>query len=487
MYTQLSVDQVKTDEIARKWFDALTHGNLEAAIDCLADDVEWINYTIVPGFNDIMPWIGTYYGIEQVVETFKIFTGLVEVKIEELLELVVEGENAAGVIHERSLVKATGLEFEIQFVQWLTIRNGKIVRWKSYTDPSSIIAAMKGSLHERLVKAVENDNFEATKDLLKQGADPNSRNPDNGLTVLMIAAGKANEKIVKILLDAGADVLTGDCRAGATALHKACQGGSVEVVRLLVEAGAFVDSVAPTTGHTPLMDALWFKFPDIANYLLEQRAGLNLSTHYGFSLKEHFEYELNVNTIGKDKLLRAEKMLKERQKSDEEKVQSQKLMAAITNNDIETAKHLIRLGTGIDERSPILNGFNDDHTPLLVATRDGHTEIVAELLKAGADVNAVEPTFGAVPLHKAVYNGHVDITKMLVKQPNIDIDFQGATNGYTPLHDAIWHGFTDCAQVLIEAEARLDLKGHDGKTPLDIAIETFGLEHTLVQLIQSKL
>jgi hypothetical protein len=28
-------------------------------------------------------------------------------------------------------------------VQWLTVRNREIVRWKSYTDPSSIISAMK--------------------------------------------------------------------------------------------------------------------------------------------------------------------------------------------------------------------------------------------------------------------------------------------------------------------------------------------------------
>ena len=487
MYTQLSVNQKKTNEIARKWFNAQTSGNFETAIDCLADDVEWINYTVVPGFNDIMPWIGTYYGIEKVVETFKIFTGLVEVKAEELLELVVEGENAVGVIHEQSLVKATGLEFDIQFIQWLTIRNGKIVKWKSYTDPSAIIAAMKGNLSERLVQAVENNDFDTVKTLIQQGADPNSRNKDNGLTVLMIAAGQSNADLVRVLLDANADVFSGDRRAGATALHKACQGGSVEVVRQLVEAGAFIDSVAPTTGHTPLMDALWFKFPDIANYLLAEGAGLNLSTHYGFSLKEHFEYELNVNTIGKDKLLQAETMLKERQKSDEEKVQSQKLMAAITNSDVETAKQLIRLGVNVDERYPILNGFNDEHTPLLVAARDGHLEIVSELLKAGADLNAVEPTFGAVPLHKAVYNGHADITQMLVKQPGIDIDFQGATNGYTPLHDAIWHGFEDCAQILIEAGARLDLKGHDGKTPLDITVDTFGSDHPLVNLIKSKL
>ena len=485
MYTQLSVDRDKTNEIARKWFNAQTSGNFETAINCLADDIEWINYTVVPGFNDIMPWIGTYYGIEKVVETFKIFTGLVEVKVEELLELAIDGENAVGVIHEQSLVKATGLEFDIQFVQWLTIRNGKIVRWKSYTDPSAIIAAMKGNLSERLIQAVENNDLGTVEILLQQGADPNSRNKDSGLTVLMIAAGQSNADIVRVLLDANADVFSGDRRAGATALHKACQGGSVEVVRQLVEAGAFVDSVAPTTGHTPLMDALWFKFPDIANYLLAEGAGLNLNTHYGFSLKEHFEYELNVNTIGKDKLLEAETMLKERQKSDEEKVQSQKLMAAISDSDIETAKQLIRLGVNVDERYPILNGFNDEHTPLLVAARDGHPEVVSELLKAGADVNAVEPTFGAVPLHKAVYNGHANITQMLVEQPGIDIDFQGATNGYTPLHDAIWHGYIDCAQILIAAGARLDLKGHDGKTPLDIAADTFGLDHALVKQIKS--
>ena len=482
-----SVNETKTYEIAKQWFSAMAQGNVEAALNCLADDVEWVNYTIVPGFNDIMPWIGTYHGVEQVLETFKIFTDLVDVKLEEVTKLVVQGENAAGFVHERSLVKATGLEFEIEFVQWLTIRNGKIVRWKSYTDPSSIIVALRGDLRKRLVEAVENEDLEATKSLLKQGADPNSRNPENGLTVLMMAAGQANAELVKILIDAGADLFAVDSGAGTSALHKACQGGSVEVVRLLVEAGAFVDWVAPTTGHTPLMDALWFKWPAIVEYLLEVGAGLKLSTHYGFSLMEHFEYELNVNTIGKDKLLQAEKMLKERQKSDEEKIQIQKLMAAVNSNDIATVKQLIQSDVDVDERYPMLNGFNDAHTPLLVAARDGHTEIVAELLKAGADVNAIEPTFGAVPLHKSVYNGHAEITKMLVEQPGIDINFQGATNGYTPLHDALWHGYSECAEILINAGARLDLKGHDGKTPLAIAIDTFGPEHAVVKLIQSKL
>lgn len=98
----------------------------------------------------------------------------------------------------------------------------------------------------------------------------------------MIAAGQANAEMVKTLLDAGADLFVVDSGAGASALHKACQGGSLEVVKLLVEAGAYVDWVAPTTGHTALMDALWFKYPDIVQYLLDH--GVETESEYSLWL-----------------------------------------------------------------------------------------------------------------------------------------------------------------------------------------------------------
>lgn len=337
----------------------------------------------------------------------------------------------------------------------------------------------------RLLQAVEADDLRAAEELIKQGTPVNVRD-SSGLTPLMIAAGHGNAGMVRLLLDGGADLFTVERRAGTSALHKACQGGSVEVVRLLVEAGAFVDWVAPTTGHTPLMDALWFKWPAVVEYLLERGAGLNLYTHYGFSLMQHFEYELNVNVIGKEKLHEAERMLERRKQSDREKTERQQLMAAVTTNDVEEVRRLLRAGAEVDERFPFLNGFNDYHTPLLVAARDGHREIVEELLSHGADVNAVEPTFGAVPLHKSVYNGHVEITRILVNHPGVDLNFQGATNGYTPLHDALWHGFAECARILIDAGARLDLKGHDGKTPEVIAAEVFGPADALVKHIAAK-
>jgi ankyrin repeat protein len=340
---------------------------------------------------------------------------------------------------------------------------------------------------EKMLLAIAANDIDAVGDLLKQGADPNIRDKSSGLTALIMASGYGNTAIVKLLLDAGADVFAVDSRGGASALHKAIQGGSSEIVKMLLDAGAFVDWAACTTGHTPLMDALWFKRPDIVQLLLNRGAGMNLGTHYGFTMQQHFEYELNVNTEGKDLLLKAEEMLNSRKKADHDAIEAQQLMLAVNDNDVDRARQLIAEGADIDTRYPYINGFNDAHTPLLVACRDGRTAIVAELLKAGANVNAVEPTFGAVPLHKAVYNGHAEITAMLVKQDEINLDFQGYTNGYTALHDALWHGYQECATILIEAGARLDLKGHDGKLPVDIAVETFGKDHEMVRSIQAKM
>jgi ankyrin repeat protein/ketosteroid isomerase-like protein len=480
-------DSGVTRAVAERWFTALVSGDFPTALDCLADDVEWINYAPVPGYNDDMAWIGTMHGRQAVADSLGVFTGLVEVNKEELVRLSVDGENAAGVMHEESVVKATGLSFEIEFIQWLTIRDGKIIRWKSYTDPSEIVRALRGGgdlprdrhTSRPLLDAVLSRDTDEVARLLALGADPNTRDRDTGLTALLVAAGQADPRTVKILLDYGADPLTADTRGGATALHKACQGGSVAVAKMLVEAGAFVDAVAPPTGHTPLMDALWYKYPDLVEYLLEQGAGLEVFTHYGFSLKEHFEYELNVNVRGKDLLLLAKEHLDGRRARDSAAVEAQPLMAAVAAGETDQARELVEGGAAVDDVYPHLNGFNDGHTPLLVASRDGHTAIVELLLAAGADVNAEEPCFGAVPLHKAVYNGHADITALLARQAGIDLDFQGATNGYTPLHDAIWHGYEDCARVLVYAGAKTSLTGHDGKTPLDIAAEAFGNEHPL--------
>jgi ketosteroid isomerase-like protein len=93
-----------------------------------------------------MKWIGTCHGRDAVLASLEVFGGQCEVRDERLIELVVDGNEAMAVVHEVSVARATGREFEVEFIQWLTVRDGQIARWKSYTDPSSIIRALRDDL-----------------------------------------------------------------------------------------------------------------------------------------------------------------------------------------------------------------------------------------------------------------------------------------------------------------------------------------------------
>jgi ankyrin repeat protein len=339
-----------------------------------------------------------------------------------------------------------------------------------------------------LFEAVSKRDRASVKAALERGANPNARD-GNGMTPLLIASGYGYLEIVQELLDGGAEVLLPDAKAGAFSLHKAAQGGHLDIVKLLLDKGAFIDAQTATTGHTPLLEAIWFKQADVAEYLLERGARLNIPTHYSFDLEQHLTYESQVNTgRDADQLQRIRRAVEQRKQGDAQRIAAQKLMAAVMANNEAQVRELLRKDeVQLDERYPATGDFQDSHTPLLVAVRDGRDAIAQALIEAGADINALEPTFLAAPLHKATYNGRVLLTRMLARQRNIHLDIRGATNGYTPVMDALWHGFRDCARVLIDAGADLTPRGHDGKSALDIAIEVLGKDDDLIQVIASKL
>jgi ankyrin repeat protein len=480
------MSQEETTRVVNTWFSALDRGDLKTALSCLAEDIEWVNVPKIPKLSAIIPWTGTSHGVAEVQASFRTRDEVARVEVFRPVKVLIQGDEAFGAIFERSVITRTNTPFEIEFATWLEVRDGKIARWKSYCDPSPIIAALRVGLPEQLLEAVQNDRADAVARLLEQGADPNVRDPATGLTVLMTAACHARPDIVRLLLEAGADVFTADSKTGATPLHKACQGGSTEVGRLLLERGAFVDAPAPTTGHTPVMDALWYKWPEMVQLLVDHDANLNLDTHYGFTMMDHLRFELNVNTIGKEQLLQIEKTIADRIQRNEATIARQKIMAATKKGDQAEVARLIAAGEDVNERQPVINSFEDGHTPLLVAARDNHPQVVRVLLDAGAEVRVADWVFKGAPIHKATYNGNPEILGMIMGNPRADLDVQGALNGYTPIHDALWHGYTECAEMLLEAGARLDLKGHDGKTPLAIAIDVYGAQHPLVDKIRAR-
>ncbi len=325
-----------------------------------------------------------------------------------------------------------------------------------------------------LLKAVENNDLSTVTDLIQKGVNVNKRGP-LPYTPLMIAAGRGYVQMTQTLLDAGADVNVIDSVTGASPLHKAAQSGIIDVAKLLLKNGAFLNLQSAIVGHTPLIDAVWSKKPPMVKFLLDQGAIINIKGHHGADVWEFVSnqetWTAGFTTPGEESWGKSIRhMLEERQKADEEALK-QPLMQAVLDGNLAAVKTLIAQGADVNESSPIVGGGNDGQTPLLVACFYGHTEIVLELLKAGASPHIVDYLMKATPCHKGAYGGRPEAVKALIENSDVDIEAQGPYNGYSALHDATWHGHTEVVQVLLNANIPLDLQGHDGKTPLDLAIE----------------
>lgn len=317
-----------------------------------------------------------------------------------------------------------------------------------------------------LLTAVRRGDLADAADRLRLGADCDF--PDTeGLTPLMIAAGRGQAQMVELLLAAGAQVHLVDPRAGATALHKAALSGNPDVVKLLLDRGAFIDQQCPILGHTALHDAVVYKAEMVVRLLLSRGARTSIRNHW---------QETPLDLARRDKLEVLARLISTRDKAAEDHIAALPLVAAIAAGDPDKVGQLIDEGADIDVRLPMVGAPDDNYTPLAIAAREGHAGIVRSLLAAGANPRRVIGLFLGTAMHEACYFGHSDVLQVMLDGHERDdvrpseLDAQGALNGFTPLHDAVWHGHKEAARILVEAGARLDLVNHAGLTPRELAV-----------------
>ncbi|EEB55644.1 ankyrin repeat domain protein [Wolbachia endosymbiont of Culex quinquefasciatus JHB] len=106
-------------------------------------------------------------------------------------------------------------------------------------------------------------------------------------------------------------------------------------------------------------------------------------------------------------------------------------------------------------------------TLLTIAAENGHASVVEVLLKAEANVNAVDSNKWFTPLHVAAENGHASVVEVLLKA-EANVNAVGI-EGCTPLHFAAGNGHVDIVNLLLEKGANVNAVDRYGKTPLDYA------------------
>lgn len=171
---------------------------------------------------------------------------------------------------------------------WLILLGGCIERQL----PGYRFDLFDGTPYEKLADAVEDEDVEEIKEILKDKTlEVDFVEPQFGQTLLMMAVVNKRTKSVKALLECGADPNKTDER-DETALTKACDyplmlDCSTEIIKILLDHKADPNTVVnwsePYNGSqhtTPLMRAASGKCLDHVKILLEYGADINQYTYH---------------------------------------------------------------------------------------------------------------------------------------------------------------------------------------------------------------
>ena len=332
-------------------------------------------------------------------------------------------------------------------------------------------------LNAPLLDAVRSDDRPAVESLLKQGANPNEREPD-GATALAWAAIRANAEITSLLLNAKADPNLAN-ELGIGPLSLAISNGAPKIVDQLLAANAN-PNVARENGETPLMTAARLGQVDVMKRLLVKGANANardkkfgqtalmwaagrpeairLLLEFGADPRavtntweiKYTNYLPTTVTLGKTGI----------PWNNEGDYTAKKgglnaLFFAIQKNDLESAKLL--LNAGLDANAP---------------TADGTTPLLAALYKWDPPKGTFIPGRGAPATAGSSqrFNPNLAMASLLLDHGASVKAIDGS--GYTPLHGA-------ALAVAKAARSGARLRGAYGQNAAALALGTDDVAATL--------
>lgn len=127
---------VEGAKVVANVYDAFARGDVQA-LSVLFDPRVQVRQS------PLLPWGGVYQGYPGIMRFGAKLLEHVEsrVDVDEYLEA---GEQVVVIGHTRGRVRATGKEFDIRVVQVWSLKDGRVVRFESYSDIAKMLEALKG-------------------------------------------------------------------------------------------------------------------------------------------------------------------------------------------------------------------------------------------------------------------------------------------------------------------------------------------------------
>jgi ankyrin repeat protein/predicted O-methyltransferase YrrM len=262
-----------------------------------------------------------------------------------------------------------------------------------------------------------------------------------------------------------------------TPLHSAARYGAFEAARFLLDQGADFN-VKDETGNTPIHLASVYRHDEIIDLMIQHEAdvnGLNDQRQTPLYLASIYG---NAESIG---ILLAGGVKIDIRDADG----NTPLHVAVLYRNPENLDEILKANPDIDA----LN--SEGYTPLhLAVQRPDNEKAIGHLLQQGADVNILDPT-GRNALLVSLGSNQKEYISLLVSK-GIDINSQddsGNTAMHYPLSNVLRDKrylpySTEIIKILMMEGADPHIKNKEGKSPMDLAMETE--ENELINLLSGQ-
>ncbi|NGX31943.1 MAG: hypothetical protein K940chlam8_01330, partial [Chlamydiae bacterium] len=280
--------------------------------------------------------------------------------------------------------------------------------------------------------AASNGHAACLKVLIEAKVDfnaPLTEGTCQGFTPVFKAAASGHVECLKVLIEAKVDfnapITEGMCQ-GFTPVFKAAASGHVECLKVLIEAGACIHTSIVSGvnwGLNPLCAAIATKKAECITALIEAKA----------SVSSHIPCGPNHGLTP--------------------------LHFATTKGFSESLALLINIGNVEVNNIVSMGSDGSRETLLYTASKSNHPKCIEVLVKAGADINAVNGGFGdsrgSYPLYLAANCGFIESVRTLIQLgATLDVPLAiGSNKGGTPLYTAAWSNHLECLLALIAAGA----------------------------------
>jgi len=340
---------------------------------------------------------------------------------------------------------------ETDIARALIIRGKAEVKKVAQNGASPILLACMRGNEEIVNLLLENKKLEIDNKL------------SSGVGALHLAAASGNKAVVDGLIATkkiGVDTIDA---SGSTALYVAAQSGYLDITKSLVKAGARFN-LAANQGATPLYAATDRNHDEVVDFLLTLKGiAANQGVNQNKFTPLHRAID-NKNYSIMRSLIKSGKVNIDLTTSDE----ISPLYRAAQANDIEAVDILIEAGADVNFAT------KKTTSALYLASLKGFTDVAKSLILSGrSEINWRREINGSSAIYEAAVNGHLEIFRMLLAQPTIDLSSIVKDKGGTPIiHLSASKGYVEITSELL-ATRKVDPDAADinGTTSLHLATQ----------------